>query len=172
MMTYTRRATDADLDAIIAITDQAIAFLASQNSPQWQGGDGPTRSEFATAIANKIAYVLIHDGKVAGVAKLIPGPEKAYEEIDGAWQNDSQHYMTIHRVAIDGRIQGQGLAKQLLRDLIMLSIDHGFNDIRIDTHEMNTIMQHVVTTIGFTYQGMVEMPVANGERKAYQLVLS
>lgn len=39
------------------------------------------------------------------------------------------------------------------------------------THELNAIMQHVVAKLGFTYQGMVMMPVAHGERKAYQLIL-
>lgn len=64
MMAYTRKARLTDLDAILKITDQAVTFLASQNSPQWQGGDGPTRAEFETAINDGIAYVLIYDQQV------------------------------------------------------------------------------------------------------------
>lgn len=171
MMAYTRKARLTDLDAILKITDQAVTFLASQNSPQWQGGDGPTRTEFETAINDGIAYVLIYDQQVAGVAKLIPGPEAAYEAIYGRWLGDASAYMTIHRVAVDGEIRGQGLAQQLLHDLIVLARERDFTDIRIDTHELNAIMQHVVAKLGFTYQGMVMMPVAHGERKAYQLIL-
>jgi len=172
MLTYTRKATQADLDAIIAITDQAIAYLASQNLPQWQGSEGPNRAEFLKAIEANIAYVLIYDGQVAGVAKLVPGPEQPYEALDGSWQNNSQDYVVIHRVAIDGTIRGKGLSKQLLRDLVTLAADQGFDDIRIDTHPSNAVMQHVITTVGFDYQGMIQMPVTrDGERKAYQLLL-
>ncbi|CAM3681839.1 GNAT family N-acetyltransferase [Weissella cibaria] len=171
MMTYTRKARLSDLDAILKITDQAVAFLASQDSPQWQGNDGPTRAEFETAINAGVAYVLIYDKQVAGVAKLISGPEAAYDNIDGQWNGDATTYMTIHRVTVDGEIRGQGLAQQLLHDLIVIARERNFTDIRIDTQAVNAIMQHVITKLGFTYQGMIMLPIANGERKAYQLIL-
>ena len=53
----------------------------------------------------------------------------------------------------------------------MIARERNFTDIRIDTHAVNAIMQHVITKLGFTYQGMIMLPIANGERKAYQLIL-
>lgn len=171
MTTYTRRARLSDLDAISTIIDHAIAFLAEQDSPQWQHGDGPSRAEFETAINEGIAYVQVYEGKVSGIAKLIPGPEGPYEEIDGSWLGDASQYMTIHRVGMDGTIRGKGLAQQFLQDLLVISLEHGFNDIRMDTYPKNVIMQKVMTNLGFDYRGMVEMPVLHGERMAYQLIL-
>lgn len=171
MTTYTRRARLSDLDAISTIIDHAIAFLAEQDSPQWQHGDGPSREEFETAITEGIAYVQVYEGKVSGIAKLIPGPEGPYEEIEGSWAGDATQYMTIHRVGMDGTIRGKGLAQQFLQDLLVISLEQGFNDIRMDTYPKNVIMQKVMTNLGFDYRGMVEMPVPHGERMAYQLIL-
>ena len=44
------------------------------------------------------------------------------------------------------------------------------NNIRIDTHRDNTIMQHVIQKHGFSYCGIIYL--ANGdERMAYQKVI-
>ncbi|MFD2388203.1 hypothetical protein [Enterococcus rivorum] len=45
-------------------------------------------------------------------------------------------------------------------------------DIRIDTHPKNKAMQHLITKTGFEYRGNIQLPVSNGERFAYQLLLS
>ena len=171
-LTYTRQARSSDIDDIYRIIQQAVAYLGSQNSPQWQGSAEPRREEFEEDIQQGTMYVLIHDHKVAGVGKLVPGPEKAYEEIDGSWLGNEAQYMTLHRIAIDAEVRGQGLAHQLIHDLVLLSLDHGYRDIRIDTHEMNKGMQKTVKKADFDYRGHVQMPVPNGDRLAFQLLLT
>ena len=43
--------------------------------------------------------------------------------------------------------------------------EKGYSDFRVDTHEMNQIMQHVFEREGFVYRGQV---IVEGARKAYQ----
>ncbi|MFL2018744.1 GNAT family N-acetyltransferase [Weissella hellenica] len=171
-LTYTRLAKPGDVDAIFDIIQQAVAYLGSQNSPQWQGTAEPKRDEFINDIQEGTVYVLIHNHAIAGVGKLVPGPEQAYEYIDGSWLGNEQQYMTLHRIAIDGNVRGQGLAHQLIHNLVLLSLDHGYRDIRIDTHEINQGMQKTVKKAGFEYRGHVLMPVPNGDRLAFQLLLT
>ncbi|ATF42033.1 GNAT family N-acetyltransferase [Weissella paramesenteroides] len=171
-LTYTRQAKPSDVDAIYRIIQQAVAYLGSQNSPQWQGSAEPNRKEFEDDINKGIVYVLIYNHQVAGVGKLVPGPEQAYEDIDGSWLGNESQYMSLHRIAIDADVRGQGLAHQLIHDLVMLSLDHGYRDIRIDTHEINKGMQKTVKKADFDYRGHVQMPVPNGDRLAFQLLLT
>lgn len=43
--------------------------------------------------------------------------------------------------------------------------EKGYRDFRVDTHEVNQIMQHVFEREGFIYRGQV---IIDGLRRAYQ----
>ncbi len=80
---------------------------------------------------------------------------------DGAWISD-EPYGVIHRVANNGTIKG------------MFSEVFGFchqkiNHLRIDTHDDNKIMQHVVEKHGFQRCGIIHLQ--NGDpRIAYEYI--
>lgn len=173
MEIHIRKAAPADIERIMAVLEQARAFLKQQGFPQWQNGTGPNEAKVREDIRRQAGYVLACDGVVRAYAALLPCPEESYDGIyDGAWDTRYGAYAVIHRVAADGSIRGHGLSKRLICALLDAAAELGHHDIRIDTYPLNKIMESVILGTGFTYRGMIKLPFPNGERKAYQLLLN
>ncbi len=162
-----RKATRADLPALMTIIDEAIQLLKSQGSPQWQHGYGPSIEKITQDIQMQTLYVLAEQ-EILALGALIPGVDPVYTAIEeGSWEGTGP-YLSIHRVAVSQKAAGRGLAKQLLRSLIEESRQQGITDVRIDTHEQNQGMQKAILSTGFIYRGSVHFPIPDGKRRAYQ----
>lgn len=172
---YTRQAVATDIPDIMTVINAGIAYLKEQGSPQWQYGHGPNEVIITNDIKAGFGHVLVLDDHVVGYGALVPGPEPAYEDIKaGSWlitSDTESKYVAIHRIAIDTTIRGQGLAKTLFHDLVVLARARGYIDQRVDTYPANEIMQKVISKAGFTYRGMIQFNFEHGERKAYQLIV-
>lgn len=164
------RATENDLPSIMAITNQAKAFLKSQGVDQWQDGY-PFIEDFKQDIQKQELFVFRLDGEVAAYAALIAGPDEHYELIeDGEWLNQEGPYYAIHRVAVSENFRGQRVAQHLFELSLdyLHSNDPSVKSVRVDTHPENRIMQHVLTKVGFKRTGNVYM---EGLRYAYEQFL-
>lgn len=163
-----RRATMADLPALMVIVQEAIELLKQQGSPQWQNGYGPTQEKISKMIQKQEMYVL-EDQIIVAMGALVHGIDPVYTAIEeGEWQGDAP-YISIHRVAVARQFTGKGLAKKILELLVNEAKKQGIDDVRIDTHQLNVGMQKAILSSGFSYCGIVHFPVPEGERKAYQL---
>lgn len=171
-VTYIRQATNKDLPQIKAIIADAKNYLKNQGIDQWQDGY-PSDQNLAEDIDNGITYVLIIDGKIAGTAALWQGIDLNYLKIEGgSWLNGIEaRYTAIHRIALSGEFRGQHLSEKLISGLLTVSRTLGYHDVRIDTHPDNAGMQHVITTNGFEYRGVIYMHGSAAKRFAYQLLL-
>ncbi len=72
--------------------------------------------------------------------------------------------ITFHRIAVLSEFTGQGIAQTFIQGLIEGTDAH---DFRCDTHEKNTVMQHILEKLGYVYCGKVPI---DGERLAYQKI--
>lgn len=95
-----------------------------------------------------------------GVFALIEGQDPTYLKIDGRWLNEDD-YATIHRLASDGKLPG------IFNRCIEYSKDR-FKNIRIDTHEDNATMRHLIEKNGFIECGIIYTSMGH-PRIAYQL---
>jgi hypothetical protein len=88
------------------------------------------------------------------------GIEPNYQRIEnGKWINN-ESYITLHRIASDGKVKG--IFKSIMEYCKTIS-----DNIRIDTHENNLIMQKLIEKNGFKKCGTIY--VADGTpRIAYQ----
>ena len=83
--------------------------------------------------------------------------------VDGEWPND-EPYGVIHRIASSGRVKGV-LAKCV--EFAKKSADN----LRIDTHEENLVMQSALSKLGFEKCGIIFLE--NGDpRIAFQLIVN
>ena len=135
---------------------------SSGNMHQWTG-NYPSESVILGDMAREGAYVVTDDDVVVAYFAFLPSPDPTYAHIyDGAWLDDSLPYHVIHRMASYPQVH------HIFTDVM----NHCFStdpNIRMDTHRDNTIMQHLITTYGFSYCGIIYL--ANGdERKAYQKI--
>ena len=153
-MTSIRYADEGDLDTLRSIYDRAREYMASYgNTTQWKAGY-PPRETLENDIEKHQLYVVEQDGRVHGVFAFILGADPTYSYIEnGAWLDDSD-YGTIHRIASDGEIKGMFAT--------VLAYCSGINShIRIDTHENNAVMRHLILKNGFAQCGTIYLK--NGE---------
>ena len=164
-----RPATAHDLDTLDGIYAHARRFMAQTGNPTQWGSNEPSREELAASINAGTLFVGTNENNAPCSAfVLIATPEPTYQHIyDGSWPSD-EPYLTLHRVASDGTAHG------VLQEAVAFATSRaralGVNNLRIDTHPNNVVMQHVIARAGFVRCGMVAM--ADGSpRIAYQLVL-
>jgi RimJ/RimL family protein N-acetyltransferase len=157
-----RKATEQDISILLRLADDARTIMRkSGNKDQWSNGY-PSAEVFRKDIANGCSYIAEENGEATGTFAFIPSPEPTYSYIEGKWLDDNPYYV-IHRIASSAKSHG----------LFKAMIDYCFsktNNIRIDTHRNNIIMQRLMEKHGFIYCGIIYL--ANGdERLAYQKII-
>jgi ribosomal protein S18 acetylase RimI-like enzyme len=158
-----RQANLKDLPVIMAMIADARQFLRQEQIDQWQQ-TYPASADITADIAAGSGYVLADQDQVVGYAAVRIGFDPVYQTIsDGAWDNDSQSYVMIHRTVVSSQVRGQKLGQQLFKAIFATFSDE--TDFRCDTHPDNQIMQHILTKMGFEKRGIVEYESA---RIAYQ----
>lgn len=143
-----RPSTYADIPALLAIFAHARQQMASDgNASQW--GDGyPSREQLEEDIQHGVSYVIEHNDQVVATFVFIIGDDPTYEIIeDGAWLNHLP-YGTIHRIASDGQQSG-------IFNIVLNWCTARCNNIRIDTHQDNTRMLHLIKKHDFAYCGII-----------------
>lgn len=156
-----RKARLNEIDQLMNIYDYARQYMQQTgNSNQWINGY-PSRELIISNIQEGNLYVCIDDvGKEIGVFyfKIDEDPTYAYIE-DGKWLNNKP-YGVVHRLAGNGKYKG----------IAVFCFDWCFKqwpNIRVDTHEDNKVMQHILEKEGFIRCGIIY--IANGTpRIAYQ----
>lgn len=148
-----------DMSIILDIYATARNFMRNTgNADQWKN-IYPPKDLLEKDIENGNLYVVCEDSEIHSVFAFIPGVDPTYNEIDGAWLNDKP-YAAIHRVASAGKKKG------MLHECVNYALQHSDN-IKIDTHHDNKVMQHQLEKEGFVRCGIIKLE--NGEpRIAYQ----
>lgn len=156
-----RIAAAKDFADIIEIYRLAREYMAENGNPHQWGDDGyPYESIVKEDIEKKRLYVIEEGGAVQAVFMFDFGPDVTYGHIDGKWLNE-RPYGVIHRIAGSGRMKG------VLSECVKFCSTKTDN-LRIDTHSDNHIMQRALEKNGFVYCGTIYLE--NGDaRMAYQL---
>ena len=156
-----RPTTYADIEALQAIFAYARAQMAADgNSTQW--GDGyPSHKQLMSDIQRGVSYVVEHNGHPCATFVFIIGDDPTYHYIeDGEWLDNTLPYGTIHRIASNG--QQPGIFPFVLNWCSALC-----SNIRIDTHQDNIRMIHLIKKANFTHCGIIYTR-DNSPRIAYQ----
>ncbi len=155
-----RNAAPFDLNEILNIYAIARQFMRDTGNPNQWKNTNPTQETIEKDISDKNLYVLCDGEDIHGVFAYIEGVDPTYNYIEGKWLND-EPYSAVHRVASAGK--SRGVLKQIMDYAISRT-----DNIRIDTHEDNKVMQHSLERLGFVRCGIIYL--MNGEpRIAYHL---
>lgn len=143
-----RAAVIDELPEILEIYKIARAFMAANgNRTQW-GTEHPREEVLREDIQKQQLYVVIKENEICGVFALITGEDSSYRVIDGgSWRSD-EPYETVHRIASSGKETG------IFEAVIEFGKKRN-SHLRIDTHENNKIMQHLVEKHGFQRRGII-----------------
>lgn len=156
-----RKTTMDELEAVLELYEEARQFMRESGNPDQWGTTNPPKERVEADIVEGKSYVCEEDGQLLGTFFFSEGPDPTYQVIyDGAWKNDAPYHV-VHRVACPGRKKGVGSV------CIQWCIRQSCGNVRIDTHEQNLPMQHMLEKNGFVRCGIIHL--TNGaERIAYQ----
>ncbi len=157
-----RRATLAELDSIMAIYDDARAFMRmSGNAEQWNNGY-PSKEVIVSDIEKGNLYVCDEVDRLLGVFCYFFGNDPTYLNIyDGEWLNGLP-YGVIHRIAVSKEAHGKGVAA--------CCFEYAFGkceNLKIDTHKDNIPMQRALEKNGFVRCGIIYLE-SGDSRIAFQ----
>ena len=155
-----RKAEDKDIDSIADIYEYARQQMRLNGNPDQWGNGYPSLELIRKDIRQGVSYVAEEEAQICGVFAFIKGEDPTYQRIEnGAWLDD-EPYGTLHRIASNGKKKG------IFRECIRFCEAQEKN-IRVDTHECNLIMQHLLEKNG--YQRCGRIYVEDGSpRIAYQ----
>ena len=158
-----RKAKVSDLNSILRVYETAREYMRQNGNPDQWGKHKPPKALLEDDIRKGELFVGENDeGDIHFVFAFILGEDPTYSYIeDGAWLSD-EPYGTIHRIASDGTVSG----------VVKTAVDYcrkTISNIRIDTHENNKTMQHVLEKLGFLRCGIIYLE-DGAPRIAYQLL--
>ena len=162
-----RNATTGDLPKIREIYTAAKSYMDASGNPNQWAVEYPPEEYLQQDIELSRLYVCEENGSLCGVFMLSMEDDPTYHYIEGEWFNEKP-YGVIHRIASDGA--KKGVFKNVLEFCKEKMAEKSVVNLRIDTHEDNKTMQHLMEKYGFGYCGIIYLE--NGSpRRAYQLVL-
>ena len=155
-----RAATVGDIDVIMEVFDAAKLFMRKTgNDKQWVDGY-PSVELILNNIRNESFYVCLSDGQVAGVFYFKVEEDPTYNKIyDGEWLNEKP-YGVVHRIASNGTCKG-------IAAFCLQWCFEKCNNIKVDTHRDNIVMQNVLKKNGYTQCGIIYI-LSGAERIAFQ----
>lgn len=158
-----RQATINDVDRILELFNESRAFMRSYgNKDQWPDSY-PNKEIVLNDIKLKQCFVCEDDNKDVIGTVTIAGPEAYYNSLfSGKWLNEAP-YVTIHRIATGGSKKGAG------KLLVKYTLDH-YDNVRGDTHELNTPMQQLFLDFNFKYVGVCYLDDGIRTRLCYHYV--
>lgn len=155
-----RHTEENDIPMVIEIFAKARKFMSETGNPHQWAESYPSEELLKKDIASGDSYVCMRNERIVATFVLRGGIDPTYNVIyGGAWLNE-EPYATIHRIASNGE------AKGILHIAMRFALT-SYNNIRIDTHRDNTVMQKAIAKEGFKYCGIIHC--WNGEeRLAFQ----
>ena len=153
-----RKANIDDLCQIMSIYSSAREYMKESGNPTQWGNSYPPVEVIENDIHSGISYVICENGMPHGVFVFFTGDDPTYSRIEGDWLNDLP-YGVIHRIGSDGTVKG-------IFSKISAFCKDKISNLRIDTHNNNLTMQHLLDKHGFKHCGTIYL--ANGQpRMAY-----
>lgn len=160
-----RQAEMKDFDRIIEILKDGKNQLAERGVDQWQG-DYPSLDQIREDIEKGQAFLAVQqDNQTVGAISIVKAPDHSYDQMTGKWLIQTNDYVVIHRLAIHSDHAGHGYATKLFQEVIRQIYENHpqIKSIRIDTHEDNKAMQHLIDKMDFTRVGTLHGVYCKGQ---------
>ena len=149
-----------DLSQLQSIYAQARTFMAKTGNPTQWTNNYPSDDILKSDIKSNSSFVIEQGNDIVATFVLQAGDDPTYQTIyKGQWLNNKP-YATIHRIASNGKVKG-------IFQFVVQYAQQLYNNLRIDTHHDNLIMQHAIRKAGFKYCGIIHTH-NDSERLAYQ----
>jgi ribosomal protein S18 acetylase RimI-like enzyme len=150
-----RRATLADIDALLIITKACAKHMIYNNIFQWNE-NYPNRNAFVTDVHRNELFVLFDTSQIVGCIVISTFMDEEYKDVD--WLSPDGTSVYIHRLAIHPETQGKGYAQQLMTFAENYAIENNYRSIRLDTFSKNLRNQKFYELRGYKKLGNIYFP--------------
>ena len=155
-----RRATAADLPALLALVRQVVPLMRAAGNRQWSA-DYPNDAVFRQDLAKQQLWVAEVAGQLAGVAALTRDQDPEYAQAD--W-DAAKPALVTHRLAVAPAFRGRGVAAALLQQAEVIARAQGLRVLRVDTNSENAATQRLFPKLGYRFAGEITLAFRPGLR--------
>ena len=149
-----RQADPSDQNDINRIYACARALMKADGNPNQRGDKKPYPDVLRFDIEKNRLYIVENEGRAVGCFAFYEGPDPTYNYIEnGSWSKDGPYHV-IHRVASDGSVKG-------VMNTILAFCFSKASYLRMDTHDDNHRMQHILLSHGFRRCGTIYLEDGN-----------
>ncbi len=155
-----RRATAADLPAVVALVRAVVPLMNAAGNFQWTT-EYPSEAVFRQDIARRHLWVAERLGALEGVAALTQDQDAEYA---GADWDAAEPALVTHRLAVAPAAQGRGVAGALLAHAEHEARARGLRALRVDTNSENAATQRLFPKLGYRFAGEITLAFRPGLR--------
>ncbi|MEG2052773.1 MAG: GNAT family N-acetyltransferase [Bacilli bacterium] len=162
-----------DIDNLLPILLDAKKLLKESHSPQWQN-DYPNKGVLIDDILSNQLFIYKEENEILGFAVISSAIDHNYDEIyDGTWLTFFSSYLVIHRLAVKSSAHHKHIGKAFLDFAAELAKSKNINSIRVDTHHLNLVMQHLLEKEGYIKVGIIHLlsEKIDFKRLAYEKII-
>jgi len=148
-----RPARQEDIDSICELVAAAIAHMQEQGIFQWDK-IYPTRGDFLNDLQENTLFVGLIEGEIAVTFTVNQTCDPEYD--DGDWQFPEEEYRIVHRLCVNPKFQGRGVAGRTLRHIEEELRRQKIGAVRLDTFTQNPPVIALYTGNGYEKRGFAD----------------
>jgi len=155
-----KRATQADVPAIMGIIRKVVPLMRAVGNLQWDD-HYPNPEVFLRDIEQQQLWIADVDGTLAGLAAITTDQDPAYAHV--GWDL-TEPSIVVHRLAVDPAFRGMGIANALMAQAETVARSAGLTILRVDTNTKNEATQRLFPKLGYRLDGEISLPFRPGLR--------
>jgi|SRR6185503_14050909 len=144
-----RLATLNDIPSILKLISEAVPLMIAEGNFQWDD-TYPNAEVFENDIELGQLWVAEIENDIAGVAAITTDQEPEYATV--GW-NIMEPAIVIHRLAVNNKYRGTGVASALMMQAEQVAANRGIKVLRIDTNTNNKATQGLFPKLGYVFAG-------------------
>lgn len=143
-----------DIKTIMEIIKEAVKDMDSKGIYQWDE-IYPCEEVITQDIRDNNLYVLCsEEGKVQAIIVLSEFYDKEYEDL--TWEYNEGKHLIIHRLCVNPKCQGMGIARKLIDFAENFAAEHNYSSIRLDAFIENKRACGMYDKLGYVKRGIVK----------------
>jgi GNAT superfamily N-acetyltransferase len=147
-----RRATDADVDGVLALVRDCVDHLRRHGIEQWDDLY-PDRGAIEADARGCEAFVATDATGLLGYVALGARQDPAYAEVP--WAFSAGPIAVIQRLMVDPAVQGRGFAQAIMGFAEQRALASGYRTVRLDAFVGNPTALRLYARLGYRHAGTI-----------------
>lgn len=149
-MFFFEKAQDGDKDEVMQLLNAAKENMKENGIDQWDE-IYPAISDVSKDIKDGTLTLVKQGGKLVAVYTLNKHQDAAYKF--GDFKDNSDNYIVLHRLCVNPKYEGMGIAARTLKHIDEEALKEGFSSIRLDAFTKNPRAVKLYENAGYNYAG-------------------